>query len=509
MENIYLTIVLAPLIGAIIVGLAGHRLGRTLSHSITILGVTVSTVLALYVFNHHVLQGAEVFNENIYTWMQIGGLNMSVGFLVDNLTSVMLLVVSFVSLMVHIYTIGYMQEDEGYTKFFSYISLFTFAMFMLVISNNFMQLFFGWEAVGLVSYLLIGFWHHKESAVEASLKAFLVNRVGDFGFLLGIAVLLMFFGTLDYVETFTLANQVNGQTIFGDISVTKVLDGTEKFKAATAFPDVHLDHFHQHLDWISPFYDFDSESIIISTHSYVVKTPEFTAVVDTCIGNDKNRIGSGPLFKANKGVLSQWNNRNSPYLDNLIQSGVDPKEVDYVMCTHMHADHVGWNTKLQNGHWVPTFPNAQYLFSQTELDGMLEQTGNPFDEYLRLAYEDSVLPIIQSGQSIIIDSDFDLGKGITILPTPGHSPGHYCIELRAHNAHGILTGDVLHNPIQVCYPHWTTMFCEDKEQANKTRMKLVDDLTDSDIIVLAAHFSGTTAGKIVSDSNGTKFNLLD
>jgi len=223
MENIYLTIVLAPLIGAIIVGLAGHRLGRTLSHSITILGVTVSTVLALYVFNHHVLKGAEVFNENIYTWMQVGGLNMSIGFLVDNLTSVMLLVVSFVSLMVHIYTIGYMQEDEGYTKFFSYISLFTFAMFMLVISNNFMQLFFGWEAVGLVSYLLIGFWHHKESAVEASLKAFLVNRVGDFGFLLGIAVLLMFFGTLDYVETFTLANQVNGQTIFGDISVITVI----------------------------------------------------------------------------------------------------------------------------------------------------------------------------------------------------------------------------------------------------------------------------------------------
>jgi len=223
MENIYLTIVLAPLISAIIVGLAGHRLGRTLSHSITILGVTVSTVLAFYVFNHHVLKGAEVFNENIYTWMQIGGLNMSVGFLVDNLTSVMLLVVSFVSLMVHIYTIGYMQEDEGYTKFFSYISLFTFAMFMLVISNNFMQLFFGWEAVGLVSYLLIGFWHHKESAVEASLKAFLVNRVGDFGFLLGIAVLLMFFGTLDYVETFTLANQVNGQTIFGDISVITVI----------------------------------------------------------------------------------------------------------------------------------------------------------------------------------------------------------------------------------------------------------------------------------------------
>jgi len=223
MENIYLTLALAPLVGSLIVGLAGNRLGRTLSHTITILGVAISTALALYVFNHHVLEGAEVFNQNLYTWMQIGELNISVGFLVDNLTSVMLVIVSFVSLMVHIYTIGYMSDDDGYTKFFSYISLFTFAMFMLVMSNNFMQLFFGWEAVGLVSYLLIGFWHGKESAVEANLKAFLVNRVGDFGFLLGIALLLMFFGTLDYAETFALADQVNGQTIFGDMSVITVI----------------------------------------------------------------------------------------------------------------------------------------------------------------------------------------------------------------------------------------------------------------------------------------------
>jgi len=223
MENIYLTLALAPLVGSLIVGLAGNRLGRTLSHTITILGVAVSTVLALYVFNHHVLEGADVFNENLYTWMQIGSLNISVGFLIDNLTSVMLVIVSFVSLMVHIYTIGYMHDDDGYTKFFSYISLFTFAMFMLVMSNNFMQLFFGWEAVGLVSYLLIGFWHGKESAVEANLKAFLVNRVGDFGFLLGIALLLMFFGTLDYAETFALTDQVNGQTIFGDMSVITVI----------------------------------------------------------------------------------------------------------------------------------------------------------------------------------------------------------------------------------------------------------------------------------------------
>ena len=218
MLNIYSTIVLAPLIGSIIVGLAGNRLGRKASHSITIIGVAISTALSLYVFNHHVLNDGEIFNQNIYTWMQIGGLNISVGFLVDNLTALMLVVVSFVSLMVHIYTIGYMHDDKGYTKFFSYISLFTFAMFTLVISNNFMQLFFGWEAVGLVSYLLIGFWHHKESAVQANLKAFLVNRVGDFGFLLGIALVLMFFGTLDYAETFSQKDQIIGQTLFGGVS---------------------------------------------------------------------------------------------------------------------------------------------------------------------------------------------------------------------------------------------------------------------------------------------------
>jgi len=222
MENIYLTIALSPLLGAIIAGFFGGTLGRKATHTITILGVLISTMLSLYIFNIHVLERGEVFNQNLYTWMQIGSLNVSVGFLIDNLTSVMLVVVSFVSLMVHIYTIGYMDDDDGYTKFFSYISLFTFAMFMLVMSNNFMQLFFGWEAVGLVSYLLIGFWHHKESAVEANLKAFLVNRVGDFGFLLGIALVLMYFGSLDYMEVFNNLSTVNGLTILDGSSVITV-----------------------------------------------------------------------------------------------------------------------------------------------------------------------------------------------------------------------------------------------------------------------------------------------
>lgn len=222
MFKFYLIIVLSPLLGAIITGFFGRRLGRSSTHTITILGVLISTVLALMVFEHHVLKQGAVFNQNLYTWIQIGELNISIGFLVDNLTSVMLVVVSFVSLMVHIYTIGYMNRDKDYTKFFSYISLFTFSMFMLVISNNFMQLFFGWEAVGLVSYLLIGFWHHKESAVEANLKAFLVNRIGDFGFLLGIGLILAFSGSLDYAEVFSSLSNTANQTLWGMDLITVV-----------------------------------------------------------------------------------------------------------------------------------------------------------------------------------------------------------------------------------------------------------------------------------------------
>ncbi|CAC9558583.1 NADH-ubiquinone oxidoreductase chain L (EC 1.6.5.3) [uncultured Gammaproteobacteria bacterium] len=222
MENFYLTIVLSPLLGAIIAGFFGRMLGRTATHTITVLGVLASTVLALMVFNYHVLEQGAIFNQNLYTWMQIGELNISVGFLVDNLTAVMLVVVSFVSLMVHIYTIGYMHDDKDYTKFFSYISLFTFSMFMLVMSNNFMQLFFGWEAVGLVSYLLIGFWHHKESAIEANLKAFLVNRVGDFGFLLGIGLVLAFSGSLDYAEVFSSLDNTLNQQLWGMDLITVI-----------------------------------------------------------------------------------------------------------------------------------------------------------------------------------------------------------------------------------------------------------------------------------------------
>jgi NADH-quinone oxidoreductase subunit L len=228
MENIYdlnLIIVLAPLLGAIIAGLFGGSIGRKGAHSVTILGVAIAFVFSTVVFKQIVIDKVGTLNHTVYTWLVSEGIKFEVGFLIDELTAMMMVVVTFVSLMVHLYTIGYMSHDEenwpegskagsnSYQRFFSYISLFTFSMLMLVMANNFMQLFFGWEAVGLVSYLLIGFWSVRESAVYANLKAFLVNRVGDFGFLLGIGAVLMTFNTLDYGAVFDTAKLHKDLTI--------------------------------------------------------------------------------------------------------------------------------------------------------------------------------------------------------------------------------------------------------------------------------------------------------
>ncbi|EAR20867.1 NADH-quinone oxidoreductase subunit L [Nitrococcus mobilis] len=213
MEIVYLAITLAPLIGAATVGLFGRRLGRQRSHRVTIAAVSLSCLLSLFVLSRFAWGELEPYNETVYTWAVAGGLHMEIGFLIDPLSALMMAVVTFVSLMVHIYTIGYMHDDAGYQRFFSYINLFTFAMLMLVMANNFLQLFFGWEAVGLVSYLLIGFWFTRESAVFASLKAFLVNRIGDIGFLLGIALLLAYFGSLDYQQVFAAAQAQPAQMI--------------------------------------------------------------------------------------------------------------------------------------------------------------------------------------------------------------------------------------------------------------------------------------------------------
>ncbi|MDM0009562.1 NADH-quinone oxidoreductase subunit L [Variovorax sp. J22G73] len=214
-----LAVPLAPLVGAAVAGLfgtkfGGNHIGRKVTHSLTILGVLVAFIISAMTLKSVVADGAR-FNATLYEWMVVGGLKMEVGFMVDGLTAMMMCVVTFVSLMVHIYTIGYMEEDDGYNRFFAYISLFTFSMLMLVMSNNMLQLFFGWEAVGLVSYLLIGFWFNKPTAIFANMKAFLVNRVGDFGFILGIGLIAAYAGTLNYTEAFAKAGTLAGITFPG------------------------------------------------------------------------------------------------------------------------------------------------------------------------------------------------------------------------------------------------------------------------------------------------------
>jgi len=211
MQLLYLVVPLAPLAGAIVAGLFGSAIGRAGAHRVTIVGVGISFFVSCVVFAD-VLNG-NTYNGTVYTWLTSGGTRFEIGFLIDRLTALMMVVVTFVSWMVHIYTIGYMADDPGYQRFFAYISLFTFSMLMLVMANNFLQLFFGWEAVGLVSYLLIGFWYTRPSAIYANLKAFIVNRVGDFGFLLGIALVLAYFGTLDYAEVFAAAPKIAPEAI--------------------------------------------------------------------------------------------------------------------------------------------------------------------------------------------------------------------------------------------------------------------------------------------------------
>src|SRR6266568_486523 len=209
--QLYLLVPLAPLAGALIAGLGGRRIGRSGAHWVTIIGVAISFAASCLIFLD-VLDGA-VFNGPVYTWLVSDGTRFEIGFLIDRLSALMMVVVSFVSLMVHVYTIGYMADDPGYQRFFAYIALFTFSMLMLVMANNFLQLFFGWEAVGLVSYLLIGFWYTRPTAIYANLKAFLANRVGDFGFALGIGLIVAYFGSLDYATVFKAAPAMSGTTL--------------------------------------------------------------------------------------------------------------------------------------------------------------------------------------------------------------------------------------------------------------------------------------------------------
>ena len=276
---------------------------------------------------------------------------------------------------------------------------------------------------------------------------------------------------------------------FGSVTIDKVMDLIEPFSAKVAYPNENLEMANQHRGWLEPyFYNYTTKKINLSFHSYLIRTPYHNILVDTCVGNHKT-FG---------GMIAHWGNRDGAFLNNLNNHGIRPEEIDYVMCTHLHADHVGWNTQLKDGRWVPTFENAKYIFSKNDLDASRERAKDPDTAYIAPSFRESVLPVIESQQAEIINTEFELDDVLSVRPTHGHTPGHYCIDINSGGRKGILTGDILHSPLGIIFPEWTTVFCDNKEQANKTRKLLVDELTDKDVTILAAHFSGPTAGRIIS-----------
>ena len=285
------------------------------------------------------------------------------------------------------------------------------------------------------------------------------------------------------------------QLQFGDVTIDRVVEAEGLgFPPEFLLPGADMDAIRACDPWLLPqFFDPESGRFIQSVHAYVIRTPHHTILVDTCVGNDKER----PSTRG-------WHQMNTPFLADLAALGVTPEDIDYVMCTHLHIDHVGWNTKLEDGRWVPTFPNAKYLFHRTEFEHWEEhgdyvpEGGGASDGF----FEDSVLPVFEANQAQLIDSDFDLDHLLHIQPTPGHSPGHICIHMETPQQRAIFSGDLLHHPVQCAQPDWNSRFCWKPEMSAATRTKFVEDNAEQDVLILPAHFAAPTYGRIVEGSAG-------
>jgi glyoxylase-like metal-dependent hydrolase (beta-lactamase superfamily II) len=287
----------------------------------------------------------------------------------------------------------------------------------------------------------------------------------------------------------------------GDISIDRVVDmegpfSTLDFLIPNAPPDLIADN----ADWLKPcFVEPSTDKIIMSFHSLVVRTRHHTILVDCCIGNHKHRP-----------ERAMWHQRRGPWLDNLRAQGVEPEDIDIVTCTHLHADHVGWNTKLVDGRWVPTFPNACYVFARQEYAHWESEHRDALANGDRNApnhgsFEDSVLPVVEAGRAVLVDSDYQIDDGVCMEPAPGHTPGNVIVHVGDKNARAILAGDVIHTPAQLAKPELSSNFCSDPVQSAATRQRLVDRCADSDTLMLTAHFPGPTAGRIVRHGEAFRF----
>ena len=276
----------------------------------------------------------------------------------------------------------------------------------------------------------------------------------------------------------------------GEFGLTRVveLEGPS-FAPEELFPDATADVFEAHADWLVPRHvDPGTGRLMMCIQTYVVRTPRHTILVDTCVGNHKSRPGR-----------PAWHMRDGPFLADLEAAGVRAQEVDFVLCTHLHVDHVGWNTRLLDGRWVPTFPNAKYIFARREYAFWEERlseavaAGRGKDS----AFADSVLPVMEAGQAVLVDMDHAIEDGVWLEPAPGHTEGSVVINLRSGDGHAVLTGDVMHHPVQLLRPDWSSLFCEDKAQSHRTRRAIIERYAETDTLIAPAHFASPTVGRIV------------
>lgn len=285
--------------------------------------------------------------------------------------------------------------------------------------------------------------------------------------------------------------------LFGDVQVDTVVEHVGPFaNPLEMLPEATPEVIDRHTSWMAPdHFDPASGEFVMAFQSYLIRTPHHTILVDTCVGEDKERHRPG------------WTHAKWPWMDNLNGHGVAAEDIDFVMCTHLHPDHVGWNTKLLDGRWVPTFPNARYLFAEGEYAHWQAEyeAGNPRGP----AFVDSVLPVMEAGKASLVSDDFEIEDGLNFLPTPGHTPHHVALQLEAGGQSAIFSGDLMHHPIQVPERQCSTMFCSDREASRQTRTKFVEDHADRDVIILPAHFAGESAGRVVDQGGTLMFDFLE
>lgn len=278
----------------------------------------------------------------------------------------------------------------------------------------------------------------------------------------------------------------------GEIEVIRVEEGWLSFSRDFFFPDQSAEDFLRHKEWTMPRFISEDLRLNLSVHTFILRTRHHTILVDTCVGNDKER------------PMKQMNRLQTDFLGRLAKAGVTPGDVDYVFCTHFHSDHVGWNTRLENGRWVPTFPKAKYLFHRPEFEYYM----NLPDDEKPASLLDSVVPIHEAGQAELVDGDHAIGDGILLEPTPGHTVGHCCVHITGGGRDAVITGDMIHSPIQVAEPQWKTGVCSDPDLAVKTRTEFIRKYADGPTLILGTHFGAPTACHIVSEGDSHRPRFL-